>query len=69
MKGTLIFKLPEEEVEFRDAQKGGEYSAYAHEYDDYLRSRLKYEELSDEVRQALQGARDKLHELWPGMWE
>jgi hypothetical protein len=60
MIGKLIFKLPEEQEEFETAQLGGALKSALQEFDNYLRGRLKYEELSDEVEAALQAARDKL---------
>lgn len=61
-KATLSFSLPEEQHEFETATNGGSYLAALQELDNYLRGRLKYEELSEEVDAALQAARDKLHE-------
>ena len=70
MKGTLIFKLPEEQSEFKLAQKGGEYLAALQELDNYLRGRLKYEEdLPDIVREALEEVRTRLHAYVDGIWE
>jgi hypothetical protein len=59
----LKFKLPTEESEFNDARLGVSYRIVLDELDNYLRGRLKYEELSTEINAALQAARDKLWEL------
>lgn len=61
-KATLSFSLPEEQSEFECATNGVSYISVLQEFDNYLRGRLKYEELSEEVEAALQAARDKLHE-------
>ncbi len=60
---TLTFQLPEETEEFETANKAAKVSCAIHEYDNYLRARLKYETLTDEVYHALELARNKLHEL------
>ena len=63
MKATLEFNLPDEDAEFRQAQDGGYWELVAWNMDEYLRGRIKYEELPEHVETALQLARDKLHEL------
>ncbi len=60
---SMTFKLPEERDEFEYAKDGLARSTILSEFDSYLRSRLKYEELTEEVAAALQAARDKLHEI------
>lgn len=54
MKGILIFKLPEEEEEFKLAQKGPAYSAVVEELDNWLRQKQKYDDIEtisiEEVR-------------------
>jgi hypothetical protein len=69
MRGVLSFKLPEEQEEFKIAQKGMSLLGGAQEFDNYLRARLKYEELDEKVHEALQEARTKLHEMIEGIWE
>lgn len=61
-RAILVFRLPQEEGEFESAQKGGRYLSMLADMDNYLRARLKYEELPEPVHAALQDARDKLHE-------
>ena len=64
---TLKFPLPECQSEFDDAVNGWRWKQVVWELDeDYLRSRLKYEELSEEVDAALQAVRDRLHEIMDG---
>ena len=60
-KSTLEFNLPEERDELRYALNAVAYIAALQEIDNYLRGRLKYEELDEPVRDALQSARDFLH--------
>lgn len=59
-KATLSFKLPEEEQELKWAQEGFEYLRIVEDLDNYLRSKLKYSELTadqhkiyDEIRTEL----------------
>ena len=63
MKATLKFSLPEEKTEHELASKAGELAATLFDLDDYLRGRLKHEQLSNAATLALQAARDKLHEI------
>jgi len=65
MKAYLIFNLPEEREEFHYAQKGIDYSIALDEVDNHLRNRLKYEQLSDEVYEALEQVRNVLQENKP----
>ncbi len=52
------FKLPEEHTEFMDAYNGWRWKLIVSELDEWLRGQIKYNE-----KEALQEARDKLHEL------
>ena len=65
MKYTLVIKA--DELEERDELcqmiKVGSYSSALQDLDNYLRGRLKYEELTEPVDEALQLVRDKLHEI------
>lgn len=63
MKATLEFNLPEEAVEHHVAVQALEWKYVVTEMDEYLRSQIKYQELSDEVGKALQAARVYLTEL------
>lgn len=63
MKAILEFNLPEESVEHLLALRGDAYKYALDDMDNYLRTRLKYEELPDAVVEALQAARNKLNEL------
>lgn len=63
MKAILEFNLPQDEVEHQLALNGANYKIALDEMDNYLRNRLKYEELDDKVYEALQLARNTLTEL------
>lgn len=60
MKATLTFSLPEEEYEFRQASRASELSAAIQDALQHIRARLKYGEVSDEVRQELEAIREIL---------
>ena len=60
---SLEFRLPEEEEEFRAACQGADALSALRNMDLYLRGRIKYESLADDVRLALKLAREHLHEL------
>jgi hypothetical protein len=60
---TLTFQLPEEQEEFYLAAKGADWRCVLEDMDAHLRSRLKYEDLPEDVDAALDAARQKLHEF------
>jgi hypothetical protein len=60
---TLTFSLPEEQEEFDRAVQGGNWRMIAEDLDAHLRSRLKHEDLPDEVHAALEQARTHLYTL------
>ena len=63
MTATLTFTLPEEQEEFYHAAKGAEWRTIVEDLDAHLRSRLKHEDLTDEVHAALERARTHLYTL------
>lgn len=63
MKAKLKFKLPKENHEWYNAINGSSMRSTLWEYDQWLRSKIKYEDLTDEQYQVYQGCRDKLREL------
>jgi hypothetical protein len=63
MTATLTFSLPEEQEEFYLAAKGAEWRMVLEDIDAHLRSRLKHEDLPEDVDAALDAARQKLHEF------
>jgi hypothetical protein len=60
---TLTFTLPEEAEEFYLAAKGADWRCVLEDLDAHLRSRLKYEDLPEDVDAALDAARQHLHAL------
>lgn len=67
MKATLEFNLPEDSDDHYTAINAAKYRLALYELDNWLRSKLKYEELSgealaiyEEVRQYLRTASDGL---------
>lgn len=66
MKGILSFKLPEENEEFIVAQNGSALAAAIHEFDQNLRSSIKYksEELSEMEIKILEKVR---RDLWQSL--
>jgi hypothetical protein len=60
---TLTFTLPEEQEEFYLAAKGAEWRMVLEDMDAHLRSRLKHEDLPEDVDAALDAARQRLHEF------
>ena len=62
MKATLTFNLPEETDEHQLALNAGKVLGAIQDFDNYLRAKLKYEELSETESQIYRAVRDKLHE-------
>jgi len=60
---TLTFQLPEEQEEFYHAAKGADWRMVVEDMDAHLRSKLKYEDLPEDVDAALDAARHHLHAL------
>lgn len=58
--GMLTFNLPEEAEEYRMAQKGFQYKIVIEDLDKLLRSKIKYEDLSEERRAAYSEIREEL---------
>ena len=63
MTATLTFTLPEEQEEFYLAAKGADWRMVVEDLDAHLRSRLRHEDLTDEVHAALEQARTHLYGL------
>ena len=62
-KVTIEFDSIEDKEEMDVCINGGKWYTLAWQLDQYLRGRLKYENLSEDAYKALDEARDKLHEL------
>jgi uncharacterized protein (DUF1800 family) len=60
---TLTFTLPEEQEEFYLAAKGADWRIVLEDMDNYLRGRLKHEDLPEDVAAALDAAREHLYAL------
>lgn len=63
MQATLTFKLPEEQVEHRQAVDAGLYASLVGDLADYFRQRLKHVKLTAPARRELQAAQAQ---LWDG---
>lgn len=62
MKATLEFNLPEEQDEFRVASDAGSTMSAVEDVLNYIRNRLKYEDLPADVAEALEEVRNRLLE-------
>jgi hypothetical protein len=64
MKAILEFDLPDDNDDFKLANNASNWYAAMWDLDQYLRSRIKYEDtISSDTYDALQAARDKLYEI------
>lgn len=62
-KVTIEFDTVEDKDEMEMCLNGSKWYSLAWELDQYLRGRLKYSELSEEVYKELSETREKLHEI------
>lgn len=62
-KLTLSFKLPEESEDFKLAQSGAELNSAVDEFDNWLRSKIKYDTLTPLEYEIYRQVRDKLWEF------
>lgn len=64
MKAILEFNLPDDQHDFDMAIEGHKWSLVAWDMDQYLRTRMKYEDtISDEEYKAVEAAREKLRNI------
>ena len=63
MKATITFTLPEEEDEYRNAIEGAKMRVILWDVDQFLRAKMKYEELSDGQYDAFKETREHLRRL------
>jgi hypothetical protein len=63
MKATLTFNLPDEEHEYSNAVDGSKMRHILWDVDQFLRAKMKYEELSDGAYDAFKETREHLRRL------
>ncbi len=63
MKITQEFIMPEEEQDFRDALNGPKYKAAIWNYDQLLRSEMKYKDLPNDTYTAYKFCREELRKI------
>ncbi len=63
MKAILSFNLPDEQADYDAARQGMSLFLLLQEFDNWLRSELKYAMLPPERESALTAVRQKLYEL------
>jgi hypothetical protein len=63
MKAVLEFDLPEENHAWYMAVNASGMYSVLHDYDQWLRSKIKYEDLNDDKHQVFQACRDQLRTL------
>jgi hypothetical protein len=63
MKAILEYFLPEENSDFQAAINGENYRSAISEFDQLLRSEMKYKELSDETYKAYEYCRTELRKI------
>lgn len=63
MTTTLTFNLPEEAEDLKDALNGTIIKSVIWDLDQFLRSKIKYTDLSDEQHTAYNEIRDELHRI------
>jgi hypothetical protein len=63
MKAVLEFYLPEDQDDFQAAINGNNYKSAIWNFDQLLRSEMKYKELSDETYKAYKYCREELRKI------
>ena len=63
MKAILEYYLPEENEDFQAAINGHKYKAAHWEFDQLLRSEMKYKELSEDTYRAFEFCRKELRKI------
>jgi hypothetical protein len=63
MKATITFSLPEEDHEYRNAVEGAKMRSILWDIDQWLRAKLKYEDLTDAQYDAFKQTREELRKL------
>jgi hypothetical protein len=62
-KVTIEFNTIEEQHELELCINASKWYSIVWDYSEYLRTKIKYDELSDDAYKAIEEAREKLHEL------
>jgi hypothetical protein len=63
MKAVLEFDLPEDNYDFQAAINGNNYKSAIYNFDQLLRSEMKYKELSNETYNAYKYCREELRKI------
>jgi hypothetical protein len=63
MKANLIFDLPKDQYEYYRALNGSAALGIIHDFDQWLRSEIKYGEHDEEKHNTLELCRKELHKL------
>ncbi len=63
MEGILKFNLPDDNTEFNLAVNAFKYWNVIYEFDQQLRNKLKYDNISDEEYEIYDKMRESLHDL------
>jgi hypothetical protein len=62
-KVTIEFNSIEEQHELELCINASKWYSIVSDYSEYLRTKIKYDELSDDAYKAIEEVREKLHEL------
>lgn len=63
MKAILEFDLPEDNWEFQSAINGSKYKSAIWDYDQWLRSEMKYGDLDEKIYKAYETCRKELRKI------
>jgi hypothetical protein len=63
MKATLKFKLPKDKFDYYRALNGSAALGIIHDFDEWLRSEIRYGEHDEEKHNTLEICRKELHKL------
>lgn len=63
MKAVLKFKLPEQREQFEASYNGSKYKSAIWDYDQWLRSEMKYGELDKKIYEAYDTCRKELRKI------
>ena len=63
MKAVLKFKMPKDQYDYYRAINGGATFGIIHDFDQWLRSEIKYGEHDEEKHKTLELCRSELHKL------